>query len=305
MSSLPARDATPAYRAGHVAIVGSPNVGKSTLLNRLIGCKVSVTSRKPQTTRQRVTGIVTRADAQIVFVDTPGYQTEHQSALNRMMNRSVTASLQGVDAVVWVVEALRYGARDGAVARLLPRQVPVVLAINKTDRVRDRRLLLPFIEQLARHREFAAVVPVSASKGTQVDELLDAMVPLLPQGPRLYDADEITTASERFLAAELLREKLFRLLGDELPYATAVEVEQFKLSGGVRRIHAAVLVEKEGQKAIVIGKRGEKLKAAATQARRDMERLFGGKVFLEVWVRVRRGWSGSEAALKRMGYNPE
>ena len=302
MSLRPAPEVPPGYRAGHVAIVGRPNVGKSTLLNRCVGSKLSITSRRPQTTRHRITGIVTRVDAQIVFVDTPGYQTGHKSALNRMMNRSVAASLKEVDAVVWVVEALKYDERDGAVAGLLPPQVPVVLAINKTDRVRDKRLLLPFIGQLARHREFAAVVPVSASKGTQVDELLDALLPLLPEGPRLHDMDEITTASERFLAADLLREKLFRLLGDELPYAVAVEVELFSLSGGMRRIHAAVLVEKEGQKAIVIGKRGEKLKAIATQARQDMERLFGGKVYLEVWVKVKSGWADNEATLKRLGY---
>lgn len=302
MSSQPAREATPAFRTGHVAIVGRPNVGKSTLLNRCVGCKLSITSRKPQTTRHRITGIVTRPDAQIVFVDTPGYQTGHQSALNRVMNRSVAASLQAVDAVVWVVEALKYDERDEAIAKLLPRRVPAVLAINKIDRVKDKGLLLPFIERLAGNREFVSMIPISATKGTQVDELIDAIVPLLPEGPRLHDMDEITTASERFLAADLLREKLFRLLGDELPYAAAVEVEQFSLSGDMRRIHAAVLVEKEGQKAIVIGKRGEKLKAIATQARQDMERLFGGKVYLEVWVKVKSGWADNEATLKRLGY---
>ena len=302
MSLPPGHKAEPAHRAGHVAIVGKPNVGKSTLLNRIIGCKLSITSRKPQTTRRRVTGIITRPDAQIVLVDTPGYQTGHRSALNRMMNRSVTASVQGVDAIVWMVEALKLDERDEAVGKLLPRQIPVVLAINKTDRIRDRDLLLPFIERLSKLRDFAAIVPVSAARGSQVGELLDALVALLPQGPRFYDADEMTTESERFLAAELLREKLFRLLGDELPYAAGVEIGEFKLDGGLRRIHAVILVEKDAQKAIVIGKRGDKLKIAATQARRDMERLFGGKVFLEVWVKVRRGWTENEAALRRMGY---
>ncbi len=302
MNSLPAPDGAEAHRAGHVAIVGRPNVGKSTLINRLVGCKLSITSSKPQTTRQRITGIVTRPDAQIVFVDTPGYQTGHRSALNRAMNRSVAAGLQEMDAVVWVVEALNYDERDRTMARLLPRGVPVVLAINKTDRVRDKALLLPFIQRLAAVREFAAVIPISAAKGTQVGELLDALVPLLPPGLRLYDGDEITTASERFLAAELLREKLFRMLGEELPYATAVDVEHFSQSGNVRHIRAVVLVDKEGQKTIVIGKKGGKLKAIATRARLDMERLFGGRVFLEVWVRVRRGWADSEAALKHLGF---
>ncbi len=302
MSLQPGHKVEPAHRAGHAAIVGRPNVGKSTLLNRIVGCKLSITSRKPQTTRQRVTGIITRPDAQIVLVDTPGYQTEHRSALNRMMNRTVATSLQGVDAIVWMVEALKFDERDDAVGKLLPVQIPVVLAINKTDRAGDRKLLLPFIERLSKLRDFAAIVPVSATRGTQVGELLDALVTLLPQGPRLYDADEMTTESERFLASELLREKLFRLLGDELPYATGVEISEFKLTGAMRRIHAVILVEKDTQKAIVIGKRGEKLKAVATQARRDMEQLFGGKVFLEVWVKVRRGWHESEAALRRMGY---
>lgn len=302
MSLQPGHKPEPAYRAGHVAIVGRPNVGKSTLLNRIVGCKLSITSRKPQTTRQRVTGIITRPDAQIVLVDTPGYQTEYKSTLNRMMNRSVASSLQGVDAIVWMVEALKLDERDHAVGKLLPRQLPVVLAINKTDRAGDRLLLLPFIERLSKLRDFAAIVPISATKGTQVGELLDALVALLPQGPRLYDADEMTTESERFLAAELLREKLFRLLGDELPYAAGVEINEFKLDGGMRRIHAVITVEKDAQKAIVIGKRGEKLKMVATQARRDMEQLFGGKVFLEVWVKVRRGWADNVAALRRMGY---
>ncbi|HXF66031.1 MAG TPA: GTPase Era [Burkholderiales bacterium] len=302
MSSRSAPEAPPEHRAGHVAIVGRPNVGKSSLLNRLVGAKISITSRKPQTTRRRVTGIVTLPHAQIAFVDTPGYQTEHLSALNRAMNRDVTASLGEVDAVLWVVEALRYDARDEELAKLLPPGAPVVLAINKTDLVKDKRELLPFIARLSAQREFAAVVPVSATRGIQLDELLEALVPLLPQGPRLYEEDEITTASERFLAAELLREKLFRLLGEELPYATAVEIEQFREEGALRRIHAVILVDKESQKPIVIGKGGEKLKAIAAQAREDMERLFGGKVFLQVWVKVRRGWAENEAVLRRMGY---
>ena len=292
-----------AHRAGTVAIVGRPNVGKSTLLNRLVGCKVSITSSRPQTTRQRITGIVTRADAQIVLVDTPGYQTEHDNALNRAMNRSVAASLQEVDTVVWMVEAVKYDERDERVSNLLaPHQMPVVLAINKTDVIREKPRLLPFIEGLTARREFDAIVPVSAAKGSQVGELLDAIVRLLPEGPALHDADELTTINERILAAELLREKLFQQLGDELPYTATVEIERFWLDGGLRRIEASILVGKEGHKPIVIGKQGAKLKSIATRARRDMEQLFGGKVFLEVWVKVRRGWAENEATLKRMGY---
>jgi GTPase len=300
MSLRRVADPAPAHRAGRVAIIGRPNVGKSTLLNQLVGAKVSITSRKPQTTRQRMTGIVTRAAAQFLFVDTPGYQTVHQSALNRAMNRGVAAGLDGVDAVVWVVEALRYDTRDEAVLRLLAADMPVILAINKTDTVRDRKQLLPFIARLSALREFEAVIPLSAARGWQTDDLLDALVPLLPEGPPLHDADEITTVNERTLAAELLREKLFRSLGDELPYATTVEIDHYAQEGGMRRIHASILVDKDGQKAIVIGKEGQTLKSIATRARRDMENLFGGKVFLEVWVKVRRGWADSEAVLKRL-----
>jgi GTP-binding protein Era len=302
MSLQPATDRAPAFRAGQVAIVGRPNVGKSTLLNRVVGQKVSITSRKPQTTRQHVTGIITRADAQIVFVDTPGYQTVHRSALNRLMNRSVAASLEGVDIIVWMIEALVCNAADRAVEKLLPAGVPVVLAINKIDRIGDKRLLLPFIAEMSARREFSSIVPLSAGRGTQVGELLDTLVPLLPQGPALYGEDEVTTMSERFLAAELVREKLFRLLGDELPYATTVEIEQFKLVRGVRRINAVILVASRTQKPIVIGRGGEKLKLIASRARQDMEALFGGKVYLEVWVKVRRGWTDSEAMLNRLGF---
>jgi len=206
------------HRAGAVAIVGRPNVGKSTLLNRLVGCKLSITSRRPQTTRQRITGIVTRDDAQIVFVDTPGYQTEHVSPINRAMNRSVAAALEGVDAIVWVVEALKFDARDETVARLLPPRAAVILAVNKTDTVKEKHRLLPFIARLSGRRTFEAIVPISAATGSQIGELLDAIVARLPHGPPLHDADEITTVNERVLAAELLREQLFRQLGEELPY---------------------------------------------------------------------------------------
>ena len=301
MSSRRVPDPGTAHRAGTAAIVGRPNVGKSTLLNRLVGARISIISSRPQTTRQRITGIVTRPDAQVLFVDTPGYQTEHDSVLNRAMNRTVAASLRDVDAIVWVVEALRYDDRDEVVARLLPTNAPVILAINKSDRVRDKAQLLPYIGGLSARRRFAALVPVSAAKGTQVEALLDAIIALMPEAPPMHDGDELTTVNERLLASELLREKLFQQLGEELPYAAAVEIGRFKEEGGLRRIEATILVEKEGQKAIVIGARGAKLKSIATQARRDMERLFGGKVFLEVWVKVRRGWAESEGTLKRMG----
>lgn len=288
-------------RAGYVAIVGRPNVGKSTLLNRLVGQKISITSRRPQTTRQRIIGIVTRADAQYVFVDTPGFQRRHGSTMNRLMNRSVSRSIADVDAVIWVVEARQLRAEDKAVLALLQGGVPVVVVVNKIDELGNKNELLPFMQELEALAHPAAIVPVSAKSGLGADHLLEALAGLLPRQDRLYGEDEITTASERTLAAELLREKLFRLLGEELPYSTAVEIEKFEIVDGLRRIHAGILVDKAGQKGIVIGKGGEKLKQIASQARMDMERLFGGKVFLEVWVKVKSGWADDSAILRRTG----
>jgi GTP-binding protein Era len=221
--------------------------------------------------------------------------------MNRLMNRAVRQALGEVELVIWVVEALRYDERDEAILKLLPAKVPVVLAINKVDRVKEKGALLPFIAKLGALHAFAAVVPVSAAHGENVPALVSEASKHLPEAPRLYDDDEITTHSERFLAAELVREKLFRLLGEELPYATGVEVESFETTQALRRIRVEILVEKASQKAMVIGKDGEKLKAIGSQARKDMERLFGGKVFLELWVRVRSGWADDQAMLRRMG----
>jgi GTP-binding protein Era len=293
----------PVHRAGYVTIVGRPNVGKSTLLNCLVGQKISITSRKPQTTRQRITGILTRKDAQLVFVDTPGFQDRRNTALNRLMNRSVISSVQHVDAIVLVIEALKLDNRDAELRELLPQPVPLVVAINKIDRLRDRNLLLPFIQAVHERFNGAALVPVSALKNSGRDEFVNALAALMPAGPRLFDEDEITHSSERFLAAELIREKLFRVLGDELPYAAAVDIAQFETHGNLRRIYAEIIVDKESQKPIVIGKKGEKLKTIASRARADMEQLFGSKVFLEVWVKVRSGWADDERALKRLGYD--
>lgn len=289
------------HRSGYVAIVGQPNVGKSTLLNRLVGQKISITSRRPQTTRQRVIGIVTQPDAQFVFVDTPGFQTRHGNTLNRMMNRSVSRSVVDVDAVVWVVGALHLDAGDHAVLPLLQAGAPLIIAVNKVDEVGNKNELLPFMQKLQALANPRAIVPVSAKTGVGAPDLLSAIRELLPVRERLYGEDEFTTASERMLAAELLREKLFRLLGEELPYSAMVEIEKFETVGGLRRIHAGILVDKAGQKGIVIGKGGEKLKQIASQARSDMEKLFGGKVFLEVWVKVKSGWADDAATLKRLG----
>lgn len=291
------------FRTGFIAIVGRPNVGKSTLLNALVGEKISITSNKPQTTRHRIVGIHTDDTAQWIFVDTPGFQLQYRNALNRTMNRTVTEALSGVDVVVFVVEALHYDERDETVVKLLPRDRPVILVVNKTDTVKEKRQLLPFIDRMAKVFPFAEIVPVSATTHFQIPELLAAIRPHLPEGPPLYDKEDITDRSERFLAAEAVREKIFRLLGDEIPYSTTVVIEKFEEEGRLRRIHAAIIVDKESQKAIVIGKGGERLKAIGSEARRDMERLFGGKVYLELWVKVRSGWADDERAVKSLGYS--
>ncbi len=295
------------FRSGYIAIVGRPNVGKSTLLNHLIGQKISITSRKAQTTRHRIHGIYTDTHAQFVFVDTPGFQVKHMNALNRGMNRVVTSSLRDVQVVVFVLEALRYDERDREVLRLLPDNRPVVLVVNKIDEVDDKGKLFEFAERVAQDFKFADIVPVSAKQGTQIDELREALRRHLPQGELIYDADDITDRSEKFLAAEILREKVFRFTGEELPYSVSVVIEQFKLEGPqhqprLRRIHAAILVDKEAHKAMLIGKKGEKLKEIATQARLDMEKLFDGKVFLEVFVKVRSGWADDARVLRSLGY---
>jgi GTP-binding protein Era len=290
------------FRCGHVAIVGRPNVGKSTLLNHLIGEKISITSKKAQTTRHRVTGILTTPDAQFVFVDTPGFQTRHRSALNVRMNRAVTSSLGEVDAIVLVVEAGRTTEADRAVLALLPPGARVVVALNKVDALADKDQLLPQMAALAALYPFAALVPVSAEKDQALDRLAGAIRPLLPPGPALYGADELTDRDERFLAAEFVREKIFRLLGDEVPYATTVTIEKFEHEGARRRIFAVVYVERASQRGILLGESGRTMKEIGTKARLDMERLFGGPVFLDIHVRVRQGWADDERALGRFGY---
>ncbi|MDR3088095.1 MAG: GTPase Era [Azoarcus sp.] len=289
-------------RAGFVAIVGRPNVGKSTLLNRLIGQKISIVSSKAQTTRHRVTGILSTGKSQFAFVDTPGFQTRHRNALNRAMNRTVSQTLSSVDLVFFVIEAGRFGDEDREALDAVPPGVKVLLVINKIDALADKRTLLPFIDQVRKLREFAEIVPLSAERGHNCEALIAAAIPLLPEGEPLYGEDEITDRSERFLAAEFLREKLFRFLGDELPYGLTVEIEKFEIEGNLRRIHAAVIVDKAAYKGIVIGKKGEKLKRIASEARVEMEKLFNGKVFLETWVKVKSGWADDERTLKSLGY---
>ncbi len=290
------------FRAGYLAIVGRPNVGKSTLMNRLVGAKLSITSKKAQTTRHRIHGVLTTDACQYVFVDTPGFQTRYKNALNRAMNRSVTVALADVDVVLFVIEASCWREEDRAMLAKLQKDVPAILVINKIDRLKDKGQLLPFIARRAAEYPFAEIVPISAERGDNLEALLGAAGRYLPVAEPIFAADELTDRSERFLAAELLREKLFRNLGDELPYGIAVEIEKFEVSDGVRRIYAAVIVDKEAHKAIVIGKGGERLKRVATDARKDMERLFAGKVWLETWVKVKSGWADDERALQSLGY---
>ncbi len=289
------------YRCGLVALVGRPNVGKSTLLNALIGQKLAITSSKPQTTRHRLRGIHTDAGGQIVFVDTPGFQTLHGNALNRAMNRSVVGALAEANAALLVVEAGRFGTDDLALLKLAPAGLPLLVVVNKIDAVEPPELL-PFMKTVAEGSSITEILPVSARRGKGLAAVVDAVRPFLPQQPAIYPEDEFTDRNERFLAAEMIREKLFRSLGDELPYTAHVEIEKFEERGSLRRIHAAIVLEREGHKAIVIGTRGEKLKSMATAARLDMEKLFGGKVYLEVWVKVRPGWTDSESGVKRIGY---
>lgn len=303
---MPASSAAPPgtdpHRSGTVAIVGRPNVGKSTLLNQLVGAHVSITSRKAQTTRHQVVGIRSEPGAQLIFVDTPGFQTRFSNALNRAMNREVSRALASVDAIVLVVEATGWDERDEAVLALLPANVPVVLALNKVDRVRDRRALAEMLAACDAKRPFAALVPVSAEKGTSVAALAGELARCVPEGAPLYGADEITNRSERFLAAELVREKVFRLLGDEVPYASAVTIDRFEQEGALRRIDATIFVDRDSHKGIVIGARGEMLKRIGTEARLAMEALFGGKVFLSLFVKVKSGWTDDERILREWGF---
>jgi GTP-binding protein Era len=289
------------FRCGAIALIGRPNVGKSTLQNALLGQKISITSRKPQTTRRSLRGVLTTETAQFIFVDTPGFQTRHRGALNRAMNRSVRSVLDAVDVAALVVEAGRFGAEDRAVLKLAPAAAALFLVVNKIDAL-EAAEMPAYLRKAAGEAEFAEIVPVSAKRRKGLEELLRTLERYLPEQPAIYSADEITDSSERDLAAEFLREKLFRYLGEELPYGAYVEIEKFEEARGVRRIHAAIVVEKEGHKAIVIGARGVKLKEIATAARLDMEKLFGGKVYLETWVKVRVGWTEDEKVLRRMGY---
>ena len=292
---------------GFVAIVGRPNVGKSTLLNKLLGQKVSITSRKPQTTRHRILGIDTQGAYQTIFVDTPGLHIEEKRAINRLMNRAATSSLGDVEMVVFVVDGTHWTADDDMVLnKLRYMQCPVVLAVNKVDVIKDKEVLLPHLQMLAQKGNFAEILPISAEKGTNVDKIREMAKRLLPEGEHYFPEDYITDRSSRFMASEIIREKLMRFTGEELPYSVTVEIERFKVEDdGLFHINALILVEREGQKKMVIGNKGEKLKVIGTEARLDMERLFGQRVFLELWVKVKSGWADDERALRSLGYGDD
>jgi GTPase len=291
------------FHTGLVAIVGRPNVGKSTLLNRLVGLKISIVSRKAQTTRHRITGVLTEGKRQFIFVDTPGFQTHHRNALNSNMNRTVNQVLAEVDVVLFLIEAGRFSQDDRKVLSLLPPEAKVILVLNKVDLTADKATLLPFVQRISSEFSFAEIVPISAERGQNVPELLETIGRYLPEGEPMFGEDDITDRSERFLAAEFLREKLFRLLGEELPYGMTVEIEKFEVEGNLRRIHAAIIVDRAAHKGIVIGKGGERLKRISSEARVELETLFDSKVFLETWVKVKSGWADDERALKSLGYD--
>ncbi|HJV69374.1 GTPase Era [Ideonella sp.] len=307
-SSPPAELPQPAQRCGLIAIVGRPNVGKSTLMNALVGQKISITSNKAQTTRHRITGVRTVGEAQFVFVDTPGFQTRHAAALNRSLNRAVVGTLSDVDVVLFLVEAGRFGIDDAKVLALLQgeglKHKPVVLVANKLDTIHRRADLLPWLKSMQDRHNFAEYVPMSAHKAADVDRLFEILKPYLPEQPWYYDQDMLTDRSEKFLASEIIREKLFRLTGDELPYTSTVIIDKWEEEeGGLkRRISASIVVERDAHKGMIIGEKGERLKRIGSEARQEMERLMEAKVFLELWVKVRSGWADSEEHLRSYGY---
>jgi len=291
-----------AFKTGVIAVVGRPNVGKSTLVNALVGAKVSIVSSKPQTTRHRILGVRTEADAQYLFADTPGFQTQFKSALNSAMNRTVTQALSEVDVVLWLIEARKFTEADQRILPLLPRNKPVVLVVNKIDLVEDKTRLFPFLESMAQQFKFAEIVPLCAEKEKDALRLPAILKPYLPVGEAWYGEDDITDRSSRFLAAEIVREKVFRLTGDEIPYVVAVTLEQFEEDGTMFRISAVIWVDREGHKPIVLGRGGGHIKRIASEARVEMEKLFGRKVFLQVWVKVKGGWADDSRMIKQFGY---
>jgi GTPase len=295
------------FKSGYVAIIGRPNVGKSTLINRVLGQKLCITSRRPQTTRHRILGIKTSEDSQLIYVDTPGLHIDEKRAMNRYMNRAAASSIDDVDVILFLVDGMNWTDEDERVLERLKEnaKAPVILVINKVDKLADKEVLLPQIEELSTYFNFANVLPISARKGVNVEQLEQEIKKLMPEGELIFPEDQLTDRSSRFLAAELVREKLFRHLGQELPYSITVEIEQFDDEENLYRIGAVIYVERDGQKSIVIGKKGELLKSVGKDARLEMQSLFGRKVFLRLWVKVREGWGDNERMLKNLGYKDE
>lgn len=297
----------PESRCGVIAVIGRPNVGKSTLMNAMIGEHLSITSAKPQTTRHRVLGVMSETvkdtPVQFIFVDTPGFQTKHSSALNKTMNKAVLTALGDVNVILWVIEQSKYSPADQKVLELCPQGVPVIAVVNKLDMLKDKGEVLPFLQKVSGIRDFAAIVPVSAENRKNLDSLKSAITELLPVQEFFYEEDMLTDRPEKFLAAERIREKLFRLVGDELPYTCTVVIDQYKIEEGRRHIYASILVDRDAHKAMIIGKGGEKLKRIASEARQDMERLFDGSVYLETFVKVRSGWADNAGILQSLGYD--
>ncbi len=290
-------------RSGYVALIGRPNVGKSTLLNRMLGQKISIVSSKPQTTRHRILGIKTTDQAQILFLDTPGIHRASSRALNRYLNKAASAVLTGVDLVVWLIDGKGFRGDDhGVLEKLQSVDVPVLLAINKVDRIKDKKSLLPLMAEAAEKFSFADVVPISALDGSNTETLEQAIIGHLPEGPPIYPEDQLTDKPERFFAAEIIREKLLQYLGDEVPHRLMVEIDQFKEEGGITHIYAIIWVERDGQKRIVIGSKGELLKKVGQQARLELEDLLGRRLYLNLWVKVKKGWSDDERLLQQLGY---
>ena len=289
---------------GYIALVGRPNVGKSTLLNHILQQKISITSKKPQTTRHSILGIHTEGDYQFIYVDTPGIHQKNKKAMNRMMNKTAISVLRDVDVIAFLVDGIHWQEEDEYVLSLVKQaKVPCILVVNKVDKIDDKAHLLPWIEQISRKYEFAAIIPISAKTGVQVAQLQEKLQAYLPEGPYLFPEDQMTDRSTKFLCAELLREKIFRFCGQELPYSVTVDIESFKDEGKLVRIHALILVDKDNHKRMIIGDKGQKLKEMATHARMDMEKLIGKKVFLQCWCKVKSGWSDDERILKQLGYD--
>jgi GTP-binding protein Era len=289
---------------GHVALIGRPNVGKSTLMNHLLKQKISITSRKPQTTRHRILGINTSEAGQIIYMDTPGMHSGGKRALNRYLNRTADTTLLGVDLVVWLIDGLSWHEYDEVIFKKLEQAgLPVILAVNKVDKLKDKDAILTFFNEAHHRFPFVHLVPISALKRTNLDQLESLIIELLPEGDLIYPEDQVTDRSERFLCAEIIREKLTRRLGDELPYALTVEIERYEENPGITKIYALIWLEKPSQKNIVIGEQGDVLKKVGTDARHDIEKLIGQKVYLQLWVKVKKGWSDNERALQSLGFN--